>query len=118
MTLALVAHFNWKFEQLDVKITFLHGKLEENIYMVQPQQFEVKEKTNFVCKLQKSLYGLEQSLRQWYKRFDSYVIKTGFKRCDYDVCLYYNIAKSRYDVYLLLYVDDILITSSTKTKIF
>ncbi len=62
--LSLVVAENLHLEQLDVKITFLHGDLEERIYMQQPQGYEVKGKENLVCKLKKSLYGVKQASRQ------------------------------------------------------
>jgi Reverse transcriptase (RNA-dependent DNA polymerase) len=61
--LGLVAGLDLKLEQLDVKTAFLHGDLEEEIYMVQAEGFEVKGKDNMVCKLKKSLYGLKQAPR-------------------------------------------------------
>jgi hypothetical protein len=60
-------------EQLDVKTTFLHGDLEEEIYMQQPQGYEVKGKDNLVCRLKKSLYGLKKAPRQWYLKFDRFM---------------------------------------------
>ncbi|KAL8148384.1 hypothetical protein AgCh_005672 [Apium graveolens] len=66
--LAMVALFDMEIEQLDVKTAFLHGELEETIYMTQPKGHFVKGKEDYVCKLKKSLYGLKQSPRQWYKR--------------------------------------------------
>ncbi|VFQ88509.1 unnamed protein product [Cuscuta campestris] len=65
--LAMVAHQDLELEQLDVKTAFLHGLLEDDIYMTQPEGFVVPDKENYVCKLKKSLYGLKQSPRQWYK---------------------------------------------------
>ena len=59
---------------MDVKTAFLHNKEEENVYMVQPKWFTQHGHEHLVCKLKKSLYGLKQSPRQWYKRFDSYMI--------------------------------------------
>jgi hypothetical protein len=56
---------------MDVKTTFLHGDLEEEIYMKQPKGFVVKGKKELVCKLKKSLYGLKQSPRMWYQKFDN-----------------------------------------------
>ncbi|KAG8483133.1 hypothetical protein CXB51_022087 [Gossypium anomalum] len=70
--LGIVAMHDLELEQLDVKTAFLHGELEEDIYMQQPQGFTVSEKEDYVCLLKKSLYGLKQSPRQWYKRFDSF----------------------------------------------
>ena len=61
--LALVAQFDMELVQMDVKTTFLHGDLEEEIYITQPDGFKVAEKENWVCKLNKSLYGLKQSPR-------------------------------------------------------
>jgi len=65
--LALVAQLNMELVQLDVKTAFLHGDLEEEIYMTQPEGFKVAGKEKLVCKLKRSLYGLKQSPRQWYK---------------------------------------------------
>ncbi|GJZ72238.1 retrotransposon protein, putative, ty1-copia subclass [Tanacetum coccineum] len=67
---------------------FLHGNLEETIYMRQPPSFE-EGTGNKVCLLKKSLYGLKQSLMQWYKRFDVYMISNGFSRSNYDSCVYF-----------------------------
>ena len=72
--LALVAQFDMEIVQMDVKTAFLHGDLEEEIYITQPDGFKVAGKENWVCKLNKSLYGLKQSPRQWYKRFDQFMI--------------------------------------------
>ena len=69
--LSLVAHFDMELEHMDVKTSFLHGELEETIYMVHPKGFTQHGQELFVCKLKKSLYGLKQSPRQWYKRSDS-----------------------------------------------
>ncbi|KAG8502473.1 hypothetical protein CXB51_000399 [Gossypium anomalum] len=65
--LALVAQYDLELVQLDVKTAFLHGDLEEEIYMTQPDGFKVAGKENWICKLTKLLYGLKQSPRQWYK---------------------------------------------------
>ena len=62
--LAMVTWFNLELEQLDVKITFLHGELEEQIFMHKPEGFVIEGKEDHVCKLKKSLYGLKQSPRQ------------------------------------------------------
>nr|GEU35870.1 hypothetical protein [Tanacetum cinerariifolium] len=99
---------------LDVNTAFLHGNLEEVIYMRQPPGYE---QGNKVCLLKKSLYGLKQSPRKWYKRFDEYMLSNGFKRNSYDSCVYYrSYAPSEY-IYLLLYLDDMLIACKSKAEI-
>ncbi|KAL0403199.1 UNVERIFIED_CONTAM: Retrovirus-related Pol polyprotein from transposon TNT 1-94 [Sesamum radiatum] len=65
---------------MDVKTTFLHSDLEEHIYMKQPDGFTQPGHEHLVCKLKKSLYGLKQSPRHWYKRFDSYMLQISYKR--------------------------------------
>ncbi|GJV77739.1 ribonuclease H-like domain-containing protein [Tanacetum coccineum] len=105
-----------KLEQLGVKTAFLHGNLEETIYMRQPPGF--KEGTdNKVCLSKKSLYGLKQSPRQWYKRFDVYMINNGFSRINYDSCVYFKEFAPGMYIYLLLYVDDMLIAWKSKSEI-
>jgi hypothetical protein len=69
--LSLVVVEDLHIEQLDVKTTFLHGDLEEEIYMQQPQGYEVKEKENLVCRLNKSLYGLKKAPRKWHLKLAS-----------------------------------------------
>ena len=69
MLLAIIVQFDLELEQMDVKTLFLYGELEEKIYMKQPESYILKGKENKVCLLKKSLYGLKQSLRQWYKLF-------------------------------------------------
>ena len=83
--LSLVAIEYLHLEQLDVKMAFLHGDLEEEIYMQQPQGYEVKGKENLVCRLKKSLYGLKQAPRQWYLKFDKFMTEQGYDRCHYDI---------------------------------
>ncbi|KAJ4717199.1 Retrovirus-related Pol polyprotein from transposon TNT 1-94 [Melia azedarach] len=115
--LAIVAHQDLELEQLDVKTAFLHGELEEEIYMTQPDGFQVPGKEDYVCKLKKSLYGLKQSPRQWYKRFDSYMIEIGYTRSPYDCCVYYSKATNGSLIYLVLYVDDMLIAAENKSNV-
>ncbi|CAL1353780.1 unnamed protein product [Linum trigynum] len=115
--LAIVAHYDLELEQLDVKTAFLHGELEEKIYMTHPEGFEVPGKEDYVCKLKKSLYGLKQSPRQWYKRFDSYMLELGYSRSPYDCCVYHNKVEDGSMIYLVLYVDDMLIAARSKSDI-
>ena len=85
--LALVAQFDMELVQMDVKTAFLHGDLEEEIYITQPDGFKVAGKENWVCKLNKSLYGLKQWSRQWYKRFDQFMIGQNYTISNFDHCV-------------------------------
>ena len=80
--LGIVAHHDYELEQLDVKTTFLNGELEEEIYMEQPEGFVDPEKKDLIFKLKRSLYGLKQSPRQWYKKLDSFITKLNFTRAN------------------------------------
>ena len=97
--------------------TFLHGDLEEEIYITQPDGFKVAGKEDWVCKLNKSLYGLKQSPRQWYKRFDQFMIGQNYTRSNFDHCVYFRKLQDGSFIYLLLYVDDMLIASRNQGEI-
>ncbi|GKE43051.1 retrotransposon protein, putative, ty1-copia subclass [Tanacetum coccineum] len=116
MILSLTACEDYELEQLDVKTAFLHYNLEETIYMRQPLGFE-EGTGNKVCLLKKSLYGLKQSPRQWYKRFDVYLVSNGFSRSSYDSGVYFKEFAPGMYIYLLMYVDDILIACKSKSEI-
>jgi hypothetical protein len=116
IVLSIVAAEDLHLEQLHVKTAFLHGELEEEIYMQQPQGFTVQGKESLVCKLRRSLYGLKQAPRQWYKKFDSLMCSTGFTRCNADHCCYVKSFKNSY-IILLLYVDDMLIVGASMEEI-
>ena len=84
---------------------------------MQPEGFEVKGKENKVCKLNKSLYGLKQAPRQWYKKFESFMIKQGYKKSSSDHCVFVHKFADGDSIILLLYVDDMLIIGRDKKKI-
>ena len=90
LLLSVVVAFDFGVEQMDVKTTFLHEDLEEEIYMKQLEGFAVKGKKELVCKLKKSLYGLKQSPRKWYQKFDTFIQGLGFTRSKEDHCVYLN----------------------------
>eukprot|EP00253_Pinus_taeda_P014607 PITA_14607 len=101
---------------MDVRTTFLHGDLEDGIYMKQPEGFAVKGKKELVCKLKKSLYGLKQSPRMWYQKFDTFIRGLGFTRSQADHCVYFKLIGDRV-IYLVLYVDDMLLVGNDKETI-
>ena len=87
LLLSIVAAFYFEVEQMDVKTTFLHGDLEEEIYMMQPKGFMVKGRKELVCRLKNYLYGLKQSPRKWYQIFDTDIRGLGFTRSKEDHCV-------------------------------
>jgi transposase InsO family protein len=117
VVLSLAAKMNLEIEQLDVKTAFLHGDLEEEIYMEQPEGFSAKGKEHLVCRLKKSLYGLKQAPRLWYKKFDSFMVDHGYDRTTSDHCVFVKKFSDGEFIILLLYVDDMLIVGRDTSKI-
>jgi hypothetical protein len=95
-----------------VKNVFLHGTLTEYVYCCQPTGFTDLAHPDLVCHLCKSLYGLKQAPRVWYSRFASYLTTMGFTEAKSDTSLLIFHCGSD-TVYLLLYVDDIILTASS-----
>jgi reverse transcriptase-like protein len=117
VVLGLAASLDLEIEQMDVKTAFLHGDLDEEIYMEQPEGFKEQGKENFVCRLRKSLYGLKQAPRQWYKKFESVVKSFGYKRTNSDHCVFVQKFSEDDFIMLLLYVDDMLIVGQSASRI-
>ncbi|CAL2270719.1 unnamed protein product [Prunus armeniaca] len=116
LILSLAAMHGWQLRQLDVKNTFLHGDLEEEVYMKQPQGFEDSTHPQYVCKLRKSLYGLKQAPRAWNAKFTGHLPAIGFKASQSDPSLFVKKEGSEI-VILLLYVDDIILTGSSTSLV-
>nr|GEW50771.1 ribonuclease H-like domain-containing protein [Tanacetum cinerariifolium] len=111
--LSLVASRHWPIHHLDVKNAFLYGDLSATVYMHQPLGFRDYAHPDYVCLLQRSLYGLKQASRAWFQRFASYITRAGFSHCRCDSSLF--IYRQGIDTaYLLLYMDDIVLTASSK----
>ena len=106
--LAIAAHYDYEIWQMDVKTAFLNGELGEDIYMTQPEGFVAKGQEHLVCKLHKSIYGLKQASRSWNIRFDQAVKSFDFEQSENDPCVYKK-EDGKVVVFLVLYVDDILI---------
>ena len=111
------SNLDLELEQLDVMTAFLHGTLEEEIYMEQPEGFQVKGKKDHTCLLQKALYGLNQTPRQWNKCFDQFVVSHRFLKSEYDHCVYIKEVTKDTCIYMLLYVDDMLVASRDAAEI-
>jgi hypothetical protein len=106
----------WYLRQLDVQNVFLHGVLEEEVYMKQPPSFEIKNTPHLVCKLDKSLYGLKQAPRAWYSRLSTKLIALGFRASRSDTSLFI-YQKRGVSIYMLIYVDDIIVTASSQEDV-
>ena len=111
LMLQIAVSRSWPIRQLDVTSAFLHGDLQEPVYMYQPEGFVDPDRPQYVCKLTKALYGLKQAPRAWFDTFSSYIIDYGFKcsKSDPSMFTYHKCDKS---MVLLLYVDDMLLTDS------
>jgi hypothetical protein len=106
--LALAAYYDYEIWQMDVKTAFLNGNIEEELYMVQPEGFVDPENAGKVCKLQRSIYGLKRASRSWNLRFDEVIKSFGFVQNAEETCVYKKMSGSSV-VFLVLYVDDILL---------
>eukprot|EP01018_Ginkgo_biloba_P009783 Gb_07759 [translate_table: standard] len=115
--LALVAQLNWQLYQMDVKSAFLNGDLSEEVYMEQPHGYVQKGKEDHVCRLKKALYGLKQAPRAWYEKIDRYFLDTGFVRSSTNSNLYMKVRNSMFVTFVVLYVDDLLITRNNVSMI-
>ena len=116
VVLSLAVSHKWPIRQLDVKNAFLNGILHETVYMEQPPGYVDPCHPLHVCKLKKALYGLKQAPRAWFQRFSSFLLKLGFFCSRADTSLF---VFNRQDdlIYLLLYVDDIILTGNTSALI-
>ncbi|MCH80541.1 retrovirus-related Pol polyprotein from transposon TNT 1-94, partial [Trifolium medium] len=109
--LTLAVTNKWSIQQLDINNAFLNGLLDEEVYMVQPPGFEATDKS-LVCKLQRALYGLKQAPRAWFERLRSALVKLGFVPIKCDPSLF-TLHVKHHTIFLLVYVDDIIITGSS-----
>jgi hypothetical protein len=99
---------------LDVQNAFLYGVLEEEVYMKQPSGFENSEFPLYHCKLDKALYGLKHAPRAWYSRLSDKLQSLGFSPSRVDISLFH-YSKGSVTMFLLVYVDDIIIASSSSS---
>jgi hypothetical protein len=110
LVLALVASHKWEFHHMDVESSFLHGDLQEEIYMEQPPGY-VQNDSNLVCDLRKSLCGLKQAPQAWDAKMDNFPLDTIFSRCHSNP----NVYTKKVGIHLIivfLYFDDLILTSS------
>jgi hypothetical protein len=112
LILSIAVSHNWSLSQLDVQNAFLHGVLEEDVFMRQPPGYEDKVHPHHLCKLDKALYGLKQAPRASYSRLSDKLQQLGFVPSKADISLFfYN--RGKHIIFILVYVDDIIVASSS-----
>jgi hypothetical protein len=114
--LSLAANLDWPLHQFDVKNAFLHGDLEEEVYMDLPPGYTATSGDEVVCKLQRALYGLKQSPRAWFGRFSLAMKKYGYQQSHSDHTLFLKRQRGKVTA-LIIYVDDMIITGDDSKEI-
>uniref|UniRef100_A0AAV1UWV9 Integrase catalytic domain-containing protein n=1 Tax=Peronospora matthiolae TaxID=2874970 RepID=A0AAV1UWV9_9STRA len=111
MVIAITRHFGWPLDQLDVVTAFLYGVMKEKVFCAVPEG--VKMEGDFDClELIKAIYGLKQASRVWNETFDEFIRSIGFQASGFDPCLYIMTSEG-HCVFVLVYVDDVLVTGSS-----
>ena len=98
---------------MDVKTTFLNGKIEEGLYIEQTEGFETFDRESHVCRLKRTLYGLEKAPSAWYTRIDNYFTRLGFTKTEADANLYHIVVEGKIFI-IVLYVDDLILKGDEK----
>ena len=114
--LSLATNLDWPLHQLDVKNAFLHGNLEEEVYMDIPPGYTITLKAKIACRLQRAFYGLKQSPRAWFGRFSSAMRKYGFQQSNSDHTLFLKHQVGKVTAFIV-YVDDLIITGDDVEEI-
>ena len=118
LILSMVVVRHWPLYQLDIKNAFLHGHLEEEVYMEQPPGFVAQgESSSLVCRLRRSLYGLKQSTRAWFGKFNTVIQEFGMTRSGVDHFVFYQHSAPNRCIYLVVYVDGLVITGNDQDGI-
>ena len=103
--LAHAALEDWEIEALDIKTAFLYGKLNEEIYMEQPEGFVKKGQEGQVCRLLKAIYGLKQASQIWNEKLHKTLLANGFRHTRSDARVYVH---DQWEMILIVYVIDFL----------
>jgi hypothetical protein len=114
--LSIAISAGWCVRQIDIQNAFLHGHLSEKVYMTQPPGYNHPQYPNHICKLRKAIYGLKQAPRAWFSRLSNRLLALGFHGSKSDSSLFI-YRTSQITIYVLIYDDDIIITSSSSVAI-
>ncbi|GJS30316.1 zinc finger, CCHC-type containing protein [Tanacetum coccineum] len=114
--LALAGSNGWRVHHLDVKSAFLNGKLEDEVYVSQPEGYKKEGETKKVYRLSKALYGLKHAPRAWNACLDKYLKSLGFIRCALEYSVYTKKEEGNFLI-VGVYVDDLLVTGSCDRSI-
>ena len=113
--IALSVQHGFQLHQVDVTTAFLNGKLEEEVFMKQPEGFVAKGQKHLVCQLKKSVYGLKQSPHCWNIALDKHLKGIGFAQVESDPCIYRTSSGEPF--FIGVYVDDIVMASKSKARL-
>lgn len=117
LLLKVAASKQWYLRQLDISNAFLNGELDEEVYMKLPEGYEERKgyklPKNSVLRLRKSIYGLKQASRQWFKKFSATLVSMGYTKGQGDHTLFIRMYDNAFTA-ILVYVDDIIIASTSK----
>lgn len=112
--LSIAVQYNWEIRRMDINNAFLNGDLKETVFMRQPEGFVDDTRPQHVCRLTKAIYGLKQAPRSWYDRLKDALLNWGFRNTKSDSSLF--VLMNKGDItFLLIYVDDIIITGSNSS---
>lgn len=112
MILALAASKDWKVFQLDVKSAFLHGEISEEVFVEQPEGYEIKGAEGKVYRLKKALYGLKQAPRAWFSKIEAFFLEEKFEKCVSEPTLFVKNGENGDILIVSLYVDDLIFTGN------
>ncbi|GKU95637.1 hypothetical protein SLEP1_g8971 [Rubroshorea leprosula] len=116
LALDMANYYEWLLHQLDVKNAFLHGKLQEEVYMEQPQGYNVADTNKWVCQLRKAIYGLKQALCASFESLCKTLLLSGYSKSKSDNSLFFR-REGKKLVMVLVYIDDIIIIGNAKESI-
>ena len=119
LMLSISASLDLELYQMDVDTAYLYGELEEELFMEQPDGYEVRDNNGntMVCRLRKSIYGLKQAGRCWWRNLDSFLRKNGFRACVTEPCLYKRESRSQGLTLIAVYVDDLVVAAPSQDTV-